>query len=112
MRILAIERDIPIPARPDLTEVRRNEAASVWELQKRGIIRDIWFTAADRHAVVMLECTGIDEAREWLATLPLVRSGMIEFTLYELCSYDGYERLFASPTEPPPVPKVAEPAEY
>ena len=112
MRILAIERENPIPARPDLPELLRNEAASVWELQKRGIIRDIWFTAADRHAVVMLECADLDEARQWLAALPLVRSGLIEFTLHELRSYDGYERLFAAGTEPHPAPKVAETAEY
>ncbi len=113
MRILAIERVIPLPARPDLREILREEAAEVWNLQKRGFIRDIWFTATDRHAIVMLECTGIDEARQLLATLPLVRSGLIEFILHELHSYDGFERLFATGTDPvPPAPKTEEPPEY
>ena len=113
MRILAIEREIPLPARPDLREILREEAAGVWDLQKRGFIRDIWFTAPDRHAIVMLECADIDEARQLLATLPLVRSGLIEFILYELHSYDGFERLFATGTDvAPPSLKPKEPPEY
>jgi muconolactone delta-isomerase len=113
MRILAIEREIPLPARPDLREILREEAAGVWALQKRGFIRDIWFTAADRHAIVMLECADVDEARQLLATLPLVRTGLIEFTLHELRSYDGFERLFGPATSaPPPALKQDEPPEY
>jgi muconolactone delta-isomerase len=113
MRILAIEREIPLPVRPDFREILREEAAGVWELQKRGFIRDIWFTGTERHAVVMLECADIAEARQLLATLPLVRSGLIEFTLHELRSYDGFERLFASGTgAPPEAPKPEEPPEY
>ena len=111
MRILALEREIPTPALPALREILREEAAGVWDLQKRGIIRDIWFTVADRHAIVMLECAGVPEARQHLATLPLVRSGLIEFTLHELRSYDGYERLFATGVEPP-VHVHEEPPEY
>lgn len=111
MRILAIERELPTPAPANLRDLYREEAASVWALQKRGIVRDIWFTAPGRHAVVMLECAGAAEARQHLATLPLVRYGQIDFTLHELRSYDGYERLFATGVEPP-VHVHEEPPEY
>ena len=36
----------------------------VWDLQKRGVIREIWCTKADHRAVVMLECADIAEARQ------------------------------------------------
>lgn len=110
MRILAIERELPTPRRPDLSHLLHDEAARVWDLQKRGIVRDIWFTAADRRAIVMLECAHATEARAHLATLPLVQTGVIEFTLHELCSYDGYERLFG--TAEPAVHVREEPPEY
>lgn len=112
MRILAIERELPTPRRPDLPHLLHDEAARVWDLQKRGIIRNIWFTAADRLAVVMLECASAAEAREQLATLPLVQTGVIDFTLHELRSYDGFERLFAAGGAEPPVQVHEEPPEY
>lgn len=104
MRILALERKVYTADRPDLPSLLRDEAAAVWELMKRGIIRDIWFTAPDRTAVAMLECANLASAREHLDALPLVRSGHIVFDLRELRSYDGFERLFAAPPETPPRP--------
>lgn len=95
MQILAIERELPAPPVLNIEDLLRVEAACVWDLQKRGIIRDIWFTAAGNHAVIMLECAGGTEARQYLAMLPLVHAGVIDFTIHELREYDGFERLFA-----------------
>ena len=111
MRILAIERDQPFPPHQNLCDLLRDEATAVWDFQKRGIVRDIWFTAADRHAVVMLECADAAEARQYLADLPLVRAGLIDFTVLALTAYDGFERLFATGLEPA-VPHHEEPPEY
>jgi muconolactone delta-isomerase len=112
MRILAIERELPTPRRADLPHLLHDEAAGVWDLQKRGIIRDIWFTTAEQLAIIMLECANAAEAREHLATLPLVQTGVIDFTLHELRSYDGFERLFATVGAEPPVHLHQEPPEY
>ena len=111
MRILAIEREQTTPVHANLHDLLRDEAAALWELHQRDIIRELWFTANDRHAIIMLECPNAIEARKHLATLPLVRTGLIDFTLHELRSYDGFERLFATGTEPL-VLKREEPAEY
>lgn len=100
MRILAIERELPTAPADTLEQILRVEAACVWDLQKRGIIRDIWFTAAGRNAVIMLECSSVTEARQHLAMLPLVHAGVIDFTVHELRSYDGLERLFAHRLSP------------
>ncbi len=110
MRILALEHDLSHTSRPDLHDILRAEAAGIWDLQKRGIIREIWFTAIRRRAVILLECSGAVEARQHLATLPLVRQGLSEFEIIELTSYDGFERLFGAGLAP--VPKHEEPAEY
>jgi len=111
MRILAIERELPIPAHANLDDLRREEAAAVWDLSKRGIVRDIWFSVADRRAVLMLECGSLAGAREHLGTLPLVRHQLIDFNLMELRNYDGFERLFGSPKDAAPA-KPVEPPEY
>jgi muconolactone delta-isomerase len=96
MRILAIERELTPPGAAVPPDLYRQEAAQVWALQKAGVVRDIWFTVQGRNAIVMLECPDATEARRQLAALPLVRAGMIDFTLHELGTYDGFERLFSS----------------
>ncbi len=111
MRILAIERELPVPVYRNLRELPREEAAAVWDLQKRGFIREIWCSKADHRAVVMLECADVAEAREHLATLPFVRASLIDFTLLELCPYDGLESLFAG-HRPPAAAAAEEPPEY
>jgi len=94
MRFLALEREIPTLPRPDLADLLRLEAAAVWRLQSAGVVREIWFTHPERHAVLTLECPSHANAREHLAALPLVRAGCTQFELHELRPYDGYERLF------------------
>lgn len=111
MRILAIERERPTPGQVSLPDLLRDEAAGIWELSKRDVIRDLWFTGTDAHAVIMLECKNAAEARQHLAALPLVRTGLIDFTLHELRNYDGFERLFTIGGEPVML-KKEEPAEY
>lgn len=110
MRILAIEKELNGPVRPDLHDILRAEAAGVWDLQKHGIIRDIWFTVPGRRAILMLECASPAAAREQLARLPLVSHGLCDFEVLELSSYDGYERLFGAALAPAHV--VEEPPEY
>src|SRR5476651_1564676 len=100
MRILAIERDLPFPPHQNLHDLLRDEAADIWRLQQHGIIREIWLISTDRRAVIVLECLNAAEARTLLNALPLVRTGLIDFTLLELRSYDGFERLFATGLEP------------
>jgi hypothetical protein len=109
MRILALEHDSTTVTRPDLGDILRAEAAAVWDLQQRGIIRDIWFNSR-RHAVLILECASLVEARTHLAALPLVRAGLSDFDLQELAFYDGYKRLFGSGA--PAALKHEEPPEY
>lgn len=111
MRILAIERDLSSPGAALPPDLLRQEATQVWALRKQDVIREIWFTRQNRHAVIMLECPNAAEARRHLESLALVRAGLIDFIMHELVGYDGEERLFATGKEPAR-PKPEEPPEY
>ena len=111
MRILAIEREMPIPGHSNLADLLREEARGVWDLTKLGIVRESWTVSPAGRAVLMLECTDTAQARQHLAGLPLVRYQLVDFTLMELRNYDGYEQLFGSAVKPGP-DKPEEPPEY
>jgi hypothetical protein len=93
MRILAIEKELKPLQAETAREILREEAACVWALKKKEVIRDIWFTVRDKCAVVVLECGSEDEAKRHLATLPLVRERFIAFEVHALRTYDGFDRL-------------------
>jgi muconolactone delta-isomerase len=97
MRILAIETDNPEESSRNVKPLLEEEARRVWKLYRDGHIREIWFTASDRRAVLLLECASEDQAIELLATLPLVRERFIAFDVLALMPYDGFERLFGGP---------------
>ena len=96
MQILAIEREIAAIDPRKHRDVLREEAACVWALKKADVIRDIWFTVADKRAIVILECGTEDEAKRQLASLPLVRERLIDFDVFALRGYDGFDRLFSA----------------
>jgi hypothetical protein len=96
MKILAIEKELP-GATPEAFRVHaRAEAARAWELYQAGVIRELYFCADRSIAVLVLECSGIEDAQAILATLPLVQQGLIAFDLYPLVAYPGFARLFTA----------------
>jgi hypothetical protein len=94
LKILAIERErsgaTPERFQPHL----RAEAARVWELYGADAIREMYFDRDHHTAVLMLECPSVEQAREILSTLPLVREELIAFNLIPLVPYSGFSRLF------------------
>jgi muconolactone delta-isomerase len=95
MKFLALEREIPNTRAEAFRLVLKDEARAVWELQQSGQLREIYFNADQHTAVLVLECSDIETARQLLAALPLVRSGLITFDVIPLVPYDGYSRLFS-----------------
>ncbi len=95
MRILAIERAVPRVAPERFSgELLEAEAVRAWQLHQAGFIRELYFRADRRDAVLMLEAAGVDDARAALESLPLVEAGLIDFELIPLRAYDGFARLF------------------
>jgi hypothetical protein len=94
MRIIAIEHETPGLTAADYRPHLRAEAGRAWELYCSGMLREMYFTQDDHRAVLVLECSGREEAAAALSTLPLVEAGLIQFELLPLQPYDGFARLF------------------
>ena len=94
MKILALEKETPNTSPVDFAPHLKAEAARVWELYKSGKLREIYFRGDRDEAVMILECADVEEAENLLATLPLVKAGLIAFEVIPLVPYPGFERLF------------------
>ncbi len=95
VKILAIEKELPGVSAERFKEHTKAEALRAWELYQAGVIRELYFRADERCAVIMLECADVDEARGVLKTLPFVKEGLIDFEIIPLTAYPGFERLFS-----------------
>jgi len=93
MKILAIEKEMQGVKDSDYAPYLEAETRKVWELQQKGLIREIYFT--DEHcAVLVLEAHDKTHAREMVDELPLVQQKLIDFELMALTAYSGFARLF------------------
>ncbi|HPJ02128.1 MAG TPA: hypothetical protein PKU80_04755 [Candidatus Limiplasma sp.] len=92
MKIIAIEKELQSISGGSAAALYKAEARQVYALYLQGALREIYLT--EQHcAIIILECTGLEEAKLLLATLPLVQSGVITFDVHELRPYMGYGRL-------------------
>lgn len=94
MKILALEQELVGPGEVQFGPPLKSEAARVWELYQKGIVREIYFRESHPQAVLVLECRDVKEASHILGTLPLVKHGLSKFELIPLIPYPGFERLF------------------
>ena len=95
MKILALENEVSgVTATAFTPALLKAEAARVWELQQSGVLREIYFRGDRSDAVLVLECADAAETQGILATLPLVRAGLIAFEVIPLKPYRGPARLF------------------
>jgi muconolactone delta-isomerase len=95
MKILAIEHELPGATADQFQRRLDDEAARAWQLHQAGVIRELYFQADQNTAVLILECEDVIEAEAVLATLPLVKAGLITFKVMALKPYPGFARLFA-----------------
>ncbi len=102
MKILAIERERSGTTPREFQPHLKPEAARVWELYQADLIRELYFDRDHHTAVLMLECSSVEQAREILGTLPLVREELIAFDLIPLVPYSGFSRLFGN-NKPTPI---------
>ena len=91
---LVITHDKPNINWKEQEQLLKQEAKVLWDLQKNGIIRNIWFTKNSREAILIIEAKDSIRTKEIIDTFPLVKEGLIMYDIFELVAYDGYERLF------------------
>jgi hypothetical protein len=94
MKILAMEIETEGVKPEQFAPHLKAEAKRVWELVQNGIIRETYFRADRSEAVLILECADVDEAKQVLDSLPLVKAGLIKFEIIPLIPYPGFARLF------------------
>jgi hypothetical protein len=99
MKLLAVEKGSNDLSGDGFSELLKEEAHTVWNYYKLGIIRDIYFSLPEHKAVIIMECANKLEASQLLSELPLVKANLINFDLFELAAYDGFERLFKITSE-------------
>ena len=99
MKILALEQEMPGVTDEQFEPHLKAEAAKVWELYQAGVFREMYFRADRAEAVLILECTDGEQARQVLGTLPLVQAGLIAFDIIPLKAYPGLARLFVEDQE-------------
>ncbi len=95
MKILAIEKELPGIVPGSFKPHLKAEAAKVLDLYHSGVIREFYFDDDRHRAVLILECKDAEEARAVLTALPLVRERLIDFDIFPLSPYTGFERLFS-----------------
>lgn len=95
MKILAIDRFLPGVTAEDVYPHIKEEAARAWELYTEGVFREIYFRKDRPGAVLILECKDVEEAREVLNSLPLVKTNLIEFDIIPLGAFMPFSALFA-----------------
>jgi muconolactone delta-isomerase len=98
MKILAMEKEVSGVTAEQFAPHLNAEAARAWELYQAGVIRELYFRQDRHEAVLMLECADVEEARNTLNTLPLVKEGLIIFDIIPLGPYPGFSRLFTEQT--------------
>ena len=80
MKFLALACELPGASAQASQPLHKDEARRVWELQQSGALREIYFNADQHSAVLALECSDGETARQLLATLPLVQAGWSDLT--------------------------------
>ena len=94
MKILAMEIEVEGVNPEQFQPYLKAESERAWDLYQSGTIRELYFRADRSEAVLILECADINEAQQMLASLPLVKAGLITFEVIPLVSYPGFARLF------------------
>jgi hypothetical protein len=89
MKVLAMEVEVK-GIQPEQFQPYLKEEA----IYQNGTIREFYYRADRSEAVLILECADVNEAREILASLPLVKAGLITFDIVLLVPYPGFARLF------------------
>jgi hypothetical protein len=95
MKIIAISSRRPGVTPEQAHALQKQEAKRVWELYAGDKVREIYFRRDRPGGVLVLECESVEQARELLGTLPMVKGGLTEFELIPVGPYDRWSVLFA-----------------
>ncbi|HEX6816904.1 MAG TPA: hypothetical protein VF120_00905 [Ktedonobacterales bacterium] len=97
MQILVVpqrRKDVPVER---LLPYAKAEIQAVWDLYAQGICHEFYARADQAGAAVLkVEASRIEAAKDALATLPLVHMNLIDLELIPLAPFTHLTRLFPS----------------
>ena len=95
MKIIAYDHFKPGVAKGSIkTDLLKEEVIHAWQLQKAGVIREIYGRADAPGAVIVFECGSVDEVKEYVAAFPLSKAGFLEWDFLALTAPLPFEVLF------------------
>jgi hypothetical protein len=95
MKFLALEvENYPVNWNEVEPALLQSEAKRVFDLEQQDLIRNIYFRADTKSAVIEWEADNIDTVNQLLKEFPLVKAGLIRFEIIPLIPYPGFKRLF------------------
>jgi hypothetical protein len=100
MQILALSHRNAGVTAADLAQHQADEARAACALIAQGVIRSAHLCPDRPGSVLVLECESVAAAQAQLATLPMVRHGLVRFDAWEMRPYTGWQALFAPERAP------------
>lgn len=100
VQVLALDRILPGATEDKLKALLPEEARQALNLYLGGHVRQ-WYFRQDRPgAIFVLEVNSLDEARQLMAGLPMVRAGLVDYDLVPIGPYIPLATLPAPRPEP------------
>jgi hypothetical protein len=97
VQYLVIVKLKPDAPRDKIGPLLKPEAQRAWELVQAGVARSLYYLKGGTGAVAILEAADDKEAEAHVASLPMVREGVLSSEILPLFPHAGFERLFAQP---------------
>ena len=94
MQIFALSRRLPGVTDAQLTPLASAEAAAAFALYAGGSFRSMHLLPDRPGAIVVLESASLDQARQVMAGLPMVKAGLIDFDYSRMLPYTAVKALF------------------
>ncbi|GCE28927.1 hypothetical protein KDA_44110 [Dictyobacter alpinus] len=76
----------------------KKDVTRVWELYKEGTIREMYQRSDNPFAVLILECSNLEEARQKLGTIPFSQAGITAWEIIPIQPFAGLEAIIVPET--------------
>lgn len=94
MKIFVYSKNSPGVTFDDIKQLIKEEMIHVWNLYKKGTVREIYWRTDGPGVVAALECIDVEEAKRIISELPLVKVGLITFEFIPVGAFTPLENLF------------------
>lgn len=93
MKILAIENELCPLMLGEKEVLLAEQRKAMYALYLHGYIREMNQKENSNEMILIMDCVSKREAENYLAKLPLVRSGKSTFDIFVMTPYDGFKEL-------------------